>query len=377
MKLGKSRDIAILMLPVLAIGAVGWWKSTSGGLEMPRFSNPLDPGPMRIEYSPFKKAKITPLEAYEGYSWKTETSYHFVGKQDLPKTWIETTPSRGMNLGTVRIEFRRGQKWSVMKSGKQLITTGTGTDDSLTFGARLDDVPRDAEEVRLRGRIEGQRYYNGTTPKGWVKPRNVIVVKTPRPGIFFQHTVFVHSKPFDLLIKGPNQPWPKPIVSKKKKVQLRDAKWFSWNDSTGNYQQIFLHLRHQDKNAGQRDYIWWASILTDFKMYDSKNREVFLFYRNGVGPRYYPLQVTLPRQSGFSPALVGTDVVSSLLPEDVAPSNGWGAYKGGLRFEFGLSSRGCWPTKIRLSLRPEPSSEKALRKFGNPANVLGSNGMEP
>ncbi len=378
MKFVKSREFVLLMVPVIAIGGVGWWKSISGGLAVPQFANPLDPGPMRIEYSPFKEVNLSPYEASNGYTWKVQSTYRFVGSQALPSTWAAASPEHGLSAGNVRIEFKKGKVWKVVNPGHQTVGTGVINFDGISFSANLKDVPQDADEVRLRGRIEGQRYYNGTIPTGWVMPRNVTSLKAPLPGSFYQHTVFVASKPFDLLIQGPGQPQPNPNISKTKKIQLRDVKWFRWKDSNGSHQEILLHLRHLDKKTAdaQVNLAPWAFHSPKFTVFDAKNREVFLYYKNGAGRRCYDLQLQSSRQNGFSPALAVSDLIATLLEPDVAPRNGWEAYKGGLRFEFELTDGTCWPTKIRLSLRSEPSSEKALRKFGNPANVLGSNGME-
>jgi hypothetical protein len=195
MKSRLGREIGLLLLPVLFIGAFGWWKSRGGDLTLFGVQDPLPAGQVRIEYEPFQVEPLTALEAAQGYDWKVRTQIKTVGRLNLPPAlilWIQFNRQRQIQI---HIDYRRGKKWKQTRLGPKTVSVTTDaskTAQILRF--HLEAVPPDADEVRLRGRFTQTQTYQGTPPPAWVMP----------PGMFRSGSDFkypVQSKPFDIEIK--------------------------------------------------------------------------------------------------------------------------------------------------------------------------------
>jgi hypothetical protein len=194
MKSRFAREMSLLLLPVLLLGAFGWWKTRGGDLTHFGLQDPLSTGKVRIEYEPFQVEPLTALEAAQGYDWKVRTQIKTVGRLNVPPAlvlWIQLNRRRQIQI---RIDYRRGKKWRRAPIGpKTMSVTTDATKSAQILRFHLDAVPPDAEEVRLRGRFTQTQIYQGTPPAGWVMPPGMF-----RSGADFKYPI--QSKPFDIEI---------------------------------------------------------------------------------------------------------------------------------------------------------------------------------
>lgn len=85
MKKLAAREAALLTLPVLLLGGGAWWVGRGG--KLPQFHNPLDPGPLRVEYTPFQTVQPSPYDVSQGYSWEVMTHDRVLGDIKTPAGW--------------------------------------------------------------------------------------------------------------------------------------------------------------------------------------------------------------------------------------------------------------------------------------------------
>ena len=159
MKKRLGRELWWMILPVLLLGGGAWWLGNGGNL--PRLWAPRSAaGPLRIEYTPFERADVAPFDAWQGYDWTTKTNISEQGSWTAPLNW-KVTGGALYSAPQTSIVFRQGETWKAVPRApnerlaaditRYLIHTDITT---MEMKVRLDKVPRDASEIRLRGWFE-------------------------------------------------------------------------------------------------------------------------------------------------------------------------------------------------------------------------------
>lgn len=212
MKKRFGREMIWLSLPLVIIGGAAWIFGGGGRVLLPA---KLDDGPLRLEWAPFKRAKVTPAEVYEGFDWAVRTSVQEHGHLHVPSL-LRPVGSSAPRAYT-RLVYRVGKVWKqapdMDSKGWVVIrnvvesNTNNVADNTLKLMVNLEKVPRDAKEIRLKGYIEVERAYNGALPAGWEPPLGWVddgqVQSFP-----------LKTKPFDLSIQAPGEARPAPHVSR-------------------------------------------------------------------------------------------------------------------------------------------------------------------
>jgi hypothetical protein len=363
MKKNWTREISLLSLPVLLLAGVAVWKEQGGNLSALTFKNPFDPGPFRLECAPFEQATLTPFEVAQGYTWKTRTVVEIKGDPKVPAGAVPASPDQGF-APAANVIYRRGKVWKEASSspGKYPVSFGMGVGNSstttgFTFSANLESVPRDVEEIRLRGYIGGYRCYSAAVPPVGV-PRNLLRFSIRG------WDVNTKSKPFDIEIMGPQHPLATPMVDRKSPIEFKEAKWLDATTSgvtsgatpgAPPVDTFLLHLRHM-KNPNWIDQFLTGpgSInLRKLRLFDADGRAIDLYLKNGKKSDANSFYLSFLNQYRQGPPMPKSDIVIDLFADGIAPKKSWQSYKQPLRLEVEVSDGSCWPAKIRATFRRE------------------------
>jgi len=346
MKKLAAREAALLTLPVLLLGGGAWWMGRGG--KLPQFHNPSDAGPMRVEITPFQPAPISPYQAWQGYEWGVTTKMSVLGDWKMPPGW---KPSGIAESDSLQIVVKRNGVWKALprKVAERLIERDgllpymlQHRETQYTIRINTRQLPRDAQEVRLRGYLQYQPVFTGPYPPGWTPPKDTSI----RGSTYW---IPFESKPFDIPIVKPNEPWPRVRVLKVSPLQFVDAKWFVDRDLGTNY--FLLRLRRNDG-------VSW-----------SKRREMF-FARNQVQDAsgwVVPENVlesssyATSERGNVSPQLPLTDEVVNFATDHGGMDEHSGLLKPPLRLRALLTDRECWPLSIDVRV---PRVDMKRRDFG-------------
>ena len=338
MKKRIGREVVWLLAPVLVLAGVAWFQTRGGKLPAIAIGNPFDPGPRRVEYSEFQTATLTPSRVAEGFEWATQTRVKELGKWDVPKGWSELRDIFGPRVRG-RIDYRRGTIWKTAPStGKNSPPTirvdSTANDGTKTFFLNLKTVPRDADEVRLRGHFLSYGQFKGVIPPGWTKPKDY-------SSDFGKHLLKVESKPFDLLIKKQGGKWPKPVVSRDSGFKL--VKVFL---TKHHVRQAYLQLR---RDPALPSTVRLSLNRLKWNLTDANGKKVGLCVGFASPTILSPGNFNNQGRDTLSANFAATDFLIPILDSET-PCGGWAKVKEPLSLELQLSEGDKWPLTIKTKL---------------------------
>jgi hypothetical protein len=346
MKHPLGRELALLSLPVLLLGGVA--------LSGRQFSNPFDPGPIRIEYLSLDKVELNPYYVWRGYDWGARINLRVRGNTGLPTSLEvdENYPSVA-TLSNRQLEYLQNGVWKqssdrVAIRQEDMTSSNNWKIAPVTIRVRLKSVPADADEVRMRGTYTMWRTFKGTIPPGWRPPQNLLASGA---GYTFQ----IASQPFEATIKGPNDPMPSPQVSRQSYLQLVKAKWVynTWRNPvtgrTSSTDRIALHLR---ETSGQNVFASFLSLqVADFVLKDANGKPITLYMERGSS-RSSPVtfRFWMPDRQSYFPKFPRNEAGFSVL-NDYAPRGGWSRVKQPMTLQAKVSDGKSWPLQIRVRLK--------------------------
>ncbi len=347
MKRKLGRELLLISLPLLIIGATTWLVSGGGRALLPaRFDN----GPLKLEISPFQQVELSPADVYEGFDWAAKTSVQERGKLDALAN-LKSVGASGP-FGQVQLVYRKGTGW---KAAPKVDSKGWATirnaisDEGLTLKVKLERVPPDAEEVRLRGRVESSLDYVGVLPPGTKLPPQFRSAGK-------MYSVNLQSKPFDLLIKGPSQPMPNPQVARVPDLEFVAAGWYYQSDVNFG----LVRLRTRDGQTRQ----WNNLRVLSYSLRDKSGKQIVFVDKNGV---------TRP-VDGWSyifrnnyPDLPENEAIFDFTPFD-EPIGGWWSVKEPISLDALVTDGESWPLRVRATLNKQPGDYKTLAQM--PASAL-------
>ena len=364
MRKSFGREIALLSLPVLLFGGLAWWRIRVPKEEQ-HVASPsaktVRTGPPRVLAPVWKRIPVSARDVAAGYDFAVETRPEIVPRADLP-SGVSLLNADTAILGKSELKFRRGGKWFTVKpaTDKALVANesrhGFDKDNpsslDLRLKVRLGDIPRDAQEIRLRGRLESQAFYRGLWPQGVQMPA---AVQVNRYGLTENRL----SPPFEVVIKGPSEPFPAPIVSHLEPVKVVEARFL--RDSFGNF-ELQLWVKRQPwaiaRNAEPKLSVW------ESKLFDANGREVEVFSPSGANQGNVAM-------NGWTSHLNQSKSVNLKDDEELllrmsgnrdAPLGGWKNLKLPLRLEAKISDNDSWPTTFKGALREVKGYEEPKRR---------------
>jgi hypothetical protein len=280
MKTKFVREIALLMVPVLLVGGVAWWRNPSGShLSLTTLGDFFDSEPQRLKFSRFQPAEVSAPDMKQGYDWSASTTVRTVGRFDAPPGW----KASGSTLGGARdiqVVYRQGSVWTSLpkRSSERCVLNSINlSTDVQKFGVDLNAVPPDADEVRLRGRFERRVDYTGPIPLAWTPPKDLQIRGRNR-------TLTLRSEPFDVQIKGEGEPMPQsPPLSRVSPITFVKAHYQISNflGGVGMGGQIYLQF-HRDSKFGLPDDSRPPSLLS-YAVRDGNGKKLDLCNYDGKG----------------------------------------------------------------------------------------------
>ena len=338
MKKRFGREIFWLSLPVALLGVMAFSKTRGGRLPAFKVLSALDTGLRRLEFSPMKPLELTPLDVSSGYSWGVETSVWGTGRADVPSSW---RANGGLAPGAYALQlvYRQGTQWK--KISNSAIGVGIGG-DNFTIKVKLKDIPRDADEVRLKGRFEQLEIYKGVIPPGWVNPPKVT-------HFGLNHYFTLSSKPFDLAIVGEGHTRPEPEVSHQQKVAVVEGKWLR---DIVSREYLLLKVRAKPDSGLTGEL---SCRVDDLKYFDAQGKPVII-YQDATS--IFPAAPQGAMRQWVSPDLPANEDVARLTQFDAQPRRGWNSVKMPITVTGMVSDGKCWPAPFKVQMAPEPGDPK-------------------
>lgn len=336
-----------MIMPVVLLAGVGWWRARGGSVStLQGAPSDLTIGPPRLEAGEWTDAPLSPSEVSRGFLVKKLVSVWQGGRSPVPEG---TKP--GMYLintdEDVRVVFRRGKVWRTARTQPFAYDTQFMERKTASFGTfalrrdleckiNLNGVPRDAEEVRLRGHFVYINAYQGGVCR--------LASSDPRWKYYPPRCEFINrSQPFDLPVKTARGAWPAPQVSHEAKVEVIGAAWFKFHKSY----EFALHLRHKEKRDWDSDPTASAQKM---RLFDANHREVTLFENYGSGSQTFMDYFGIYNQEIFHPDKPHNEIMVPLFGENSAPKHGWGSVKRPLWLEGEIDDGECWPTPFKVRI---------------------------
>ncbi|RYG70895.1 hypothetical protein EON80_06490 [bacterium] len=321
------------------LGGLGWWMGASGAVS---FHNPFDPGPLRVNYK-FEKIPLTPYDVSRGYDWGIKAGLEHQGRPEVPAKWTRAATHWGYDADA-GIYYKINGSWKKV-SDRQAINVTSFVQANLydegtnKLEVRLGDVPLDASEVHLRGLFLGSIPFKGPVAPGWKPPPNITVSGA-------RYDLNVSSQPFDIVIKGPDEPMPTATVSRIPYLQLVSSGWY------GEPGSRFFGVRLRDtsvNNVFQKDLDLKADKLS---LRDAEGKIVLL---NGNGGRSGGTEINNVWPSRLiQPPIETNEMVFYVSGENEVPNQNWKKAKLPLRLEAEVSDGISWPLKLKIDFTPPP-----------------------
>lgn len=343
MKRRFGREIALLTLPVLIFGGLALWKTRGGSMaQLQGAPSDIYSGKPRLEIGEIKPLEMTPWDVAQGFVWGIDAQTWQGGQSPVAPGVRRAASESGS--GRMDVVYRRGSRWIKAKSPDGWSSARRGADKDTEFGdfsvkrdsqikVRLNGVPRDAEEVRLRGRFTYRNFYQGGGCRGVAPGPGWTIHKT---GVCYLVT---QSKPFDIPIVKAKGAWPNPNVSRETALEFVDAKFLVYSQ----LEDFILQVRRKDGSAWTNQmYVTAQNVrLLDadkkpLELFDTRNKTKTEI--NGFGSY---------GQEQFSPQREKSDLfVPVVSMGSVEPLSGWSSVKFPLTLRAEVSDGTCWPLKI-------------------------------
>lgn len=362
MKKFSAREVVGLTLPVVVLGGGAWWMGRGGSLATLRGApSDIYKGKPRLEFGKIEPTTLSSWDVAQGFVWGFKTDIWQGGKAPLSDTAKRCAFIAGSTKAGVF--YRVGSTWKEAHSpdGTPLIKDFGALDGEQEFGnfavhrgvnlkVMLKGVPRNAEEIRLRGHFFYENAYTGSDCVGTI----------PGPGwkMYLPNCYYTtNSRVFDLPIKTASGQWPIPNVSRTTNLQLMGAYWIY----EPNMYSLVLRLR--DPSGVLKQANPGGISVQNFSLRDRNNKEIIL-YSIGIKP---PQRLSTSRFN-----FIDRRALNSALPSDqyvaaiglsTQPKGGWGSVKGPLHLRAEISDGESWPTSIDVKI---PLTHGSLQEIGAP-----------
>ena len=338
-KLG--RELALISLPLVIIGGAAWLLPR-GGLH--KSVSAPDNGPARLEFAAFKPIEVSPMEVYQGVNWKVGTSVAMKGKLQVPALWKPYSIAQGLSEDC-RIVYRISKQWKeapALPGNLDPIAPGFGLGER-TLSLHLETVPSNAQEVRLRGKFTEDHIFRGALPPGWKPPANYKKYGK-------SHDFRIESKPFDLLVKAPGQPMPRPTASRETGVRVIKSS-YNEGEKLGEGMIMSVQLR-RDAKFGQPKNYEGASLIS-LQLLDGQGRTIDVCEAAGSRTTDNISMGQMNRDGLGLPASDFTVTPRIGYGRGELPCGGWKKVRGPYQLRAVISDQYRWPIVVDV---PVPSA---------------------
>ncbi len=341
MKKRLGRELWWMTAPVVLLGGGAWWFNHRASLRAEQTK-----GPPRLSPLTWERVAVTPSDVAQGYKFAVKTQVKLWGEVEAPRPFYTFTPQYWIEPKTFHLEYRprAAQQWKEARAAKdELPYSFLIADSGVTVRFRLSSVPHDAQEVRARGYFKISRSFQA--PSSWA-PTSGYFKTTENSKYKYRFWSVAAHAPFDIVVKRPDEPFPRPQVSRQAGFQFVEARWFS---STPRGNDILVRVRKQQM-SGMNEQLNLS--LLEFGLLDANGRRIRLFDNNGTGSEIWPAGFGMRNRSSLGAKLpIGDDVFNVVWTE--APRGGWKTVKTPISLHLRLSRENAWPLDINVRLKPE------------------------
>ena len=350
MKRKLGRELGLISLPLIFIGAAAWIFAGGGRALLPaKFDN----GPARLEFSKFEAVELTPFDVYQKFDWGAKTTVSEFGKFGAPANWKRMSTNL-LFFDEVRLVYREGAQWKRVPEEKNFKLYSTVQDldtNLLTFKVNLKRVPATAQEIRFRGNFRSGAGFRGPIAPGWKSS-----LKVKHAGL--NHDFDLKSKSFDVLVKGPNDALPNPQVAPIPDLEFVAAGWYY----KPSVYSLLVRLRTRD---GQK--LKWNKLrVLSHSLRDKAGQEIVFVNEKGT-PQRESDWVNIYRHN--YPDLPENEAIFGLDFGNSKPRGGWENVKGPMTLDALVSDRKWWPLRVRATLQQQSGDYKTLAQIPAPAST--------
>ena len=350
MKKMKARELIWMCVPVVLLGGVAWWFG-SGGSRAVLAGAPvgIEQGKPRLEIEKIDPWELSSADVAEGFVWGKQVTLWRGGKSPFAVGFPK--PIGGGSNVKAAIFFRENGVWKKAQSpdGWAMIrqTYGGGSAQYQTdfvmsyqsrFKVRLNGIPSDATEIRLRGVIDAFAHFQ-TSACGGVNREKGWTFYGPNSCSFS-----VSSKQFDWVIKAENQPFPAPSVSHVVPLRLVEARFVSGKRGT----ELQLGIKRISPSKEDSLFHVGRPHLTD-----GDGRSVDVYDSKGVRQGNAAARGWTQYARDLPELHLAPDEYLLFSPffGNEAPQGGWAKVKRPLFLEAFISDHNSWPLHIKVPLR--------------------------
>ncbi len=355
MKRLRARELFWMTVPVILIGgaALVKWNGLFG-----QFPEKLKSGPPRLVTADVKPLALSPREVGEGTDWAGEVTVYQAGQ--LPAG----LPADAKNFAfmndanAVEIVYQRDGKWhkaAPRRAVKYKISHGLADARSydafhlrrtIRFALDLDGLET-ASQIRLRGEWIVMNAYS----------KDVCAGIAPTPGwdkrpINCRYDV---TAPFDIEIKGANDPFPKPTAENIKRFELLDGALI--RTGWGTEQSVYVRMRPLFSFDKREDV---KVSVGDPMLRDAKGKEIDWQYHLPGGGYGIPFQGGSMSDSWISQQFPADEILVKVTGGQTEPKGGWAAVAMPMTLEGTLSDGKSWPQPFKVKI---PLFRDELDKF--------------
>jgi hypothetical protein len=249
------RELALLLLPVVALGAFGLWMRGKN-VSAKKFEFTLQ----SVEVVP-----ATPRDVYEGFDTLVKVKYDFPPAPKLPNAEPAAKPS---GIDEPKLFYKtRGKVQRVQLLPTDIAVMNFAGEDRAEIRLRLRTVPTKYGELTLKSAARGSFWYNvrgtGTEKDLKVPPRSFSIV-VRRAGERVTMPQVSKYRPFRIktISRDRTEKWPAPLERKLIKVTIENFQ------PTDNERWRFLRSRLIDSRGKEykssikvgTQYVSWVQI---------------------------------------------------------------------------------------------------------------------
>jgi hypothetical protein len=319
----RSREVVLLVLPVVLLGAVGWY--------LARRPMPRAEGPLHVAIANLKVTPATPREVYEGYDTKVSMILHHEGTADVPKSWRQvalSTATDNMQLLAVRdgkkrvlVDDKQPNRRVFRHRMSMQVNIPGDTEISALFWVKVSDLPRDIGEVRIIGNLTDMIFFSS----GVGRVRRA-------------HRMKLKPTPFEVTVKKASEEIAPPKPSMEQPFELVEKKV---TEVDGEY-IVSLTVRPTGSAVG-----WGKKPRIEWSLEGDKDNASFVDVKN---QRHFKFKDKVGSWRGMPPNHMGEYGKDGLYRVEYRAPIAQ-LPKGRLEFHTTISVNDCWPMPVEVVVR--------------------------
>lgn len=309
----KARELALMLLPVLALAGMGWWLA---------YGRSNSSGEFRLVVDEAKLKLATPRESFLGFDSKIVVRCHTIGEIPvIPNARYAGSQWRCVDQLLIRrggkefpLQYPRGARGHHRTHYSPSLKDGTGTEIKMS----LSTLPQTSDEIIVRGYVQANLFY----------------VVQQRGGAKRNQQIDTRADQFSVTIRKANQTFTPAPVSRYCPLTLLSARIDNSIAvaANGNDTGVVVIIQCQEKMQDTPRVSFLKPTLVD------ETGKHYTNFKNAGGSinEWYPIDA-------YKNGIIKRNFE---FPLGQVPQSA-----GAVRFETFVSVNDCWPLKISVPVR--------------------------